>query len=297
MDAGLSVSRVGSAAQFKCMKQVAGSLKLNLANYSELQAFSQFGSDLDDETKLVLLHGDKIMQTIKQKQASPYASVDQVLLLFIVNQKLIDFIPNDAMPTFKDEILIAFKTTSTRQDIDNSKAIDDELSLQLSYFSKKFIVNFINQIPDYQYDPILDKSLLDFSDDEQAAGKRIKTVTATEKAAKKETQNPAAAAPTEKTTKPAATQKVTQPVVVKKAKASDIPTTQKHEVVSMQEFAKYNYDKRRKEWHQKAGYNPKQVQCSMCKQKDNWASIKLENGKHICYFCWIKKPSTGKVKK
>ncbi len=298
VDAGLSVSRVGSAAQFKCMKQVAGSLKLNLANYSELQAFSQFGSDLDDETKLVLLHGEKIMQTIKQKQSSPYANVDQVLLLFIVNKKLIDFIPNDAIANFKDEILVAFKNTSTRQDIDNNKNIDDELSLQLSYFSKKFIVNFINQIPNYEYDPILDKSLLDLNDDEQAAGKRIKTVTNHEKKHTSEEKK----APEEKTTPvkitaPVVTKKTTAPVVVKKAKANDIPTTQKHQIVSMQEFAKYDYNKRRKEWHQKAGYNSKQVQCSICKQKDNWASIKLENGKHICYFCWIKKPASGKVKK
>ncbi len=62
----------------------------------------------------------------------------------------------------------------------------------------------------------------------------------------------------------------------------------------MADFEKYDYNKRRKEWHQKAGYNKKQVECSKCHQTDNWASIKLENGKHICYFCWIKKPANAK---
>ena len=78
----------------------------------------------------------------------------------------------------------------------------------------------------------------------------------------------------------------------KKAKASDIPVDKKHEVVSMKEFEDYNYDKRRKEWHKKAGHNEKQEVCSICKDDDNWASVLLENGKHVCYYCWIKKPET-----
>lgn len=78
----------------------------------------------------------------------------------------------------------------------------------------------------------------------------------------------------------------------KKAKPTDIPIGKKHEVVSMKEFEDYDYDKRRKEWHQKAGHNEKQVVCSICKDDDNWASVKLENGKHVCYYCWIKKPET-----
>lgn len=86
------------------------------------------------------------------------------------------------------------------------------------------------------------------------------------------------------------TKKVTKKPISKKAKASDIPEGQKHTIVTIAEFDDYDYDKRRKEWHKKAGHNEKQVVCSRCKDDDNWATIQLEDGKHICYFCWIKKP-------
>ena len=72
IDSGLSVSRVGSAAQLKAMKQVAGSLKIELASFRELQAFSQFGSDLDAETKCVLKHGNVLMEILKQAQYDTY---------------------------------------------------------------------------------------------------------------------------------------------------------------------------------------------------------------------------------
>ena len=69
-----------------------------------------------------------------------------------------------------------------------------------------------------------------------------------------------------------------------------------HEVVSLSDYENYNYEKRRKDWHEKAGRYEKQIACSFCKDKDNWETIKLENGKHICYFCWIKKPVNKKKK-
>ncbi len=79
-----------------------------------------------------------------------------------------------------------------------------------------------------------------------------------------------------------------------KPKPNDIPVGQKHQVVTVKEFEAYDYDKRRKEWHKKAGYNDVQEVCSICHDDDNWTSIKLENGKHICYFCWIRKPENQK---
>ena len=173
IDAGLSVSRVGSAAQYKCMKQVAGSLKLDLANYSELQAFAQFGSDLDDDTKLVLLHGEKIMNTIKQKQASPYANVDQILLLFVINQKYIDFIPNNEIDTFKVEIINEFKNTNLRKEIDKTKVISDECKLALNHFTKDFINRFLKKINDYQFNPILNKEILNIDKEEEKAFKNF----------------------------------------------------------------------------------------------------------------------------
>lgn len=86
----------------------------------------------------------------------------------------------------------------------------------------------------------------------------------------------------------------------KDEKNKSIPVDQKHSVVNANEYAdinKYNYDKRREEWHKKAGHNEKQVVCSRCKDDDNWESILLDNNKHICYYCWIKKPEQSKESK
>ena len=90
IDSGLSVSRVGSAAQFRAMKKVSSSLKMSLANYQELQAFSQFGSDLDDNTKRILHHGDILMQILKQGQYKPMTLDEQVIALFLAKYDYLD---------------------------------------------------------------------------------------------------------------------------------------------------------------------------------------------------------------
>ncbi len=90
IDSGLSVSRVGSAAQFPCIKKVSGSLKIELANYRELQSFSQFGSDLDDNTKKVLRHGEVLMEVLKQDQYSPLVMERQVIDIFASQQRYLD---------------------------------------------------------------------------------------------------------------------------------------------------------------------------------------------------------------
>ena len=133
---------------------------------------------------------------------------------------------------------------------------------------------------------------------DQIMGIKKQVVVAPKKEEPKATALVVKKAPAKKPTpKKEAPKKVeTKPVVVKKPKASDIPVNQKHQVVTISEYQRYNYNKRRKEWHQKAGYNKKQVDCFICSEKDNWASIKLENGKHICYTCWISKPDTLKKK-
>ncbi|WP_075876446.1 F0F1 ATP synthase subunit alpha [Merdibacter massiliensis] len=89
VDSGLSVSRVGSSAQVKAMKQVSGSLKLELAQYRELQAFAQFGSDLDPATKATLDHGERLVELLKQAQYSPLTVSEQVLSLFAAKYKFL----------------------------------------------------------------------------------------------------------------------------------------------------------------------------------------------------------------
>ena len=82
VNVGLSVSRVGSAAQTKAMKKVAGSIKLELAQYREMAAFAQFGSDLDASTQKLLNRGSKLTELLKQKQYSPMTVAEQVLTIF-----------------------------------------------------------------------------------------------------------------------------------------------------------------------------------------------------------------------
>lgn len=89
VDSGLSVSRVGSSAQVKAMKQVSGSLKLELAQYRELQAFSQFGSDLDPATKATLDHGERLTELLKQAQYAPLTVSEQVLSLFAAKNRFL----------------------------------------------------------------------------------------------------------------------------------------------------------------------------------------------------------------
>ena len=115
VDSGLSVSRVGSAAQIKAMKQVASSLKIELANYSELQAFSQFGSDLDQETKNVLNHGEKLMAVLKQAQYEPMDVIDQIIELFAAKNRFLDQIETEKVRDFLDGLKLNLH--SSHQDL------------------------------------------------------------------------------------------------------------------------------------------------------------------------------------
>lgn len=102
INVGLSVSRVGSAAQVKAMKQVAGSLKLFLAQYREVAAFAQFGSDLDASTKQTLARGERLTQLLKQKQYSPQPAEQQVPVIYAGVNGFLDNIPLDRIAEFEE---------------------------------------------------------------------------------------------------------------------------------------------------------------------------------------------------
>lgn len=104
IDSGLSVSRVGSAAQYKCMKQVASSLKIELANYRENLSFSQFGSDLDIETKKILTHGAIVTEALKQVNYSPLPMEEEVVELFAVKNRFLDDLPLDKVSSFLSDL-------------------------------------------------------------------------------------------------------------------------------------------------------------------------------------------------
>lgn len=101
INAGLSVSRVGGTAQIKAMKSVAASLKLELAQYRELAAFAQFGSELDSETKATLEHGERLMQLIKQSQYAPISVQNQVIMIYAANKRFLSDVPVNKINEFE----------------------------------------------------------------------------------------------------------------------------------------------------------------------------------------------------
>ena len=149
ISAGLSVSRVGSAAQIKAVKQMSGSLKLELAQYSELNAFSQFGSDLDTETKRVLEHGARIMEMIKQPQNQPYDQIDEAILLFAIKYRFIKWIPVESISQFKQDTISHFKKLAIRSTLEKNKAFDDNLIEQFRVEFSKFLKSYITSFKNY----------------------------------------------------------------------------------------------------------------------------------------------------
>jgi len=105
INVGLSVSRVGGAAQTKAMKKVAGTLRLDLAQYREKAAFAQFGSDLDKATQQQLTRGSRLVEVLKQEQYKPMDAVDQVISIFAGTQGFLDDLPVEAIKKFEGELL------------------------------------------------------------------------------------------------------------------------------------------------------------------------------------------------
>jgi len=105
IDVGLSVSRVGGAAQIKAMKKVAGTLRLDLAQFRELEAFSKFGSDLDKATLAQLTRGERMVEILKQNQYVPMAVEHQVVIIYAGSQGLLDDIPNKRVGDFEKGLL------------------------------------------------------------------------------------------------------------------------------------------------------------------------------------------------
>ena len=146
IDSGLSVSRVGGDAQFKATKQVARSLKIELASYLEMKSFSQFGSDLDASTLAILKHGEALMSVLKQNQYNVYQLDKQVFDLFIAKNKFLDEINKDDVRKVLDEAYNQFKAThqDVLDDINKNKEISDEDGNILIKEAKEFFENLNN---------------------------------------------------------------------------------------------------------------------------------------------------------
>ena len=127
VDVGISVSRVGGSAQIKAMKQVAGSLRLDLASYRELQAFTQFGSDLDKATQDQLTRGSHMTELLKQGRYNPMPVAEQVIAIFAGNQGFLDDLPLDAVVRFRTEMLASIRASKPEiiETINTEKKLTD----------------------------------------------------------------------------------------------------------------------------------------------------------------------------
>jgi len=133
INVGLSVSRVGGAAQIKAMKQVAGQLRLDLAQYREMAAFAQFGSDLDEATQAQLARGERLVELLKQDQYRPLSATQQVLSLFAGVRGLVDDVPVADIKKFETGFLTFMeeKHSDIIDTIEKAKKLDDELEGKL----------------------------------------------------------------------------------------------------------------------------------------------------------------------
>ena len=140
VNVGISVSRVGSAAQIKAMKQVAGTIKLELAQYREMAAFAQFGSDLDASTQQLLKRGSKLTELLKQGQYSPLKVEEQVVTIFAGVKGYLDDIDNSKIKNFEDQLLGSMKSQSP--DILENIVLSGKLDETNEKKLKDFITNF-----------------------------------------------------------------------------------------------------------------------------------------------------------
>ena len=144
INVGISVSRVGGAAQIKAMKQVAGSLRLDLAHYREMAAFAQFGSDLDKDTKAILDRGARMTELLKQPQYHPMPTEEQVASIFSASRGFLDDIEvSDVLP-FESGLLEMLRNEKPDilADIRDRKKLDEDLEARLSAAINEFKVSF-----------------------------------------------------------------------------------------------------------------------------------------------------------
>ncbi|OCC15786.1 ATP synthase alpha chain [Dissulfuribacter thermophilus] len=144
INVGLSVSRVGGAAQVKAMKQVAGTLRLDLAQYRELAAFAQFGSDLDKATQQQLRRGERLVEILKQPQYQPLPMEKQVVIIYAGTRGLLDELPVEVLQEFERELYdyIEKNQPDIFQELRDKQAIDDALDKKMNATISNFVQQF-----------------------------------------------------------------------------------------------------------------------------------------------------------
>jgi F-type H+-transporting ATPase subunit alpha len=137
------VSRVGGNAQVRAMRQVAGRLKLDLSQYRELEAFAQFGSELDQATRDALGRGERMVATLNQPQYTPWALAEQVAAIFAGGEGYLDKIPVEDISRFQDELREHLRSESSiYAEIRDKKELSDELQEKLRAEIEKVVARF-----------------------------------------------------------------------------------------------------------------------------------------------------------
>jgi len=145
INVGISVSRVGGNAQIKAMRQVAGKLRLDLAQYRALAAFAQFASDLDKATKAQLTRGAKLVEVLKQGQYSPWPVEEQVVILWTAGQGYLDELPNSDVARFQVEFMKYVRSVAAPvlEGIRTKKALDDDLTAKMKTLITDFQATYV----------------------------------------------------------------------------------------------------------------------------------------------------------
>ena len=147
VNVGLSVSRVGGSAQIKAMRQVAGTLKLELAQYRELAAFAQFGSDLDKATQAQLNRGQRLVEILKQGQFEPLPFSKQILVIFAGTSGALDDLAVEACRLFEKSLYDYVDTNNPGllRSIEEKKTLDDSLKAEMSAVLKEAKERFVSE--------------------------------------------------------------------------------------------------------------------------------------------------------
>jgi F-type H+/Na+-transporting ATPase subunit alpha len=145
INVGVSVSRVGGNAQTKAMKKVAGRLRLDLAQYRELEAFAQFGSELDPQTQRTLARGERMVATLNQPQYKPWPMEEQVIAIWVAVNGYLDEVPSDQVPRFQEELREYLRTEGKaygqiRDTGDLPGELEDQLKAEVEKFQGSFSV-------------------------------------------------------------------------------------------------------------------------------------------------------------
>jgi F-type H+-transporting ATPase subunit alpha len=148
VNVGISVSRVGGNAQIKAMKKVAGTLRLDLAAFRDLEAFAQLGTELDAATQAQLDRGERMVELLKQPQFKPYPVEEQVVSIFAGTQGHLDEIPTSKITAFEEKLLAHFRREhpAVLQELAEKRVMSEELAEKIGKVVADFRTNFLAEV-------------------------------------------------------------------------------------------------------------------------------------------------------